>query len=86
MCDLCNKTEEELTEILENSKSAKQVYEFLSKTNKIGNQEDEVDFEDLSDFYQEAKKQKVDSKPVEPQKKTILKSSNNTNQRKKKTK
>jgi hypothetical protein len=86
LCDLCNKTEEELTEILENSKSAKQVYEFLSKSNKNANQEDEVDFEDLNDFYQEAKKQKIDNKQSEPQKKTILKASSSNNQRKKKTK
>ena len=86
MCDLCNKTEEELTDILENSKTAKQVYEFLSKTNKTSNQEDEVDFEDLNDFYQEPKKQKLDNKQTEPQKKSILKTSSNNNQRKKKNK
>jgi hypothetical protein len=86
LCDLCNKTEEELTDILENSKTAKQVYEFLSKTNKTSNQEDEVDFEDLNDFYQEPKKQKLDNKQTEPQKKSILKTSSNNNQRKKKNK
>ena len=67
--DLCQKTEEELTEILENSKNAKQIYEFLNKTNKNANQdEEEVDFEDLSDFYQESKKQKLDTASSETKK------------------
>ncbi len=52
-----------MTEILENSKSAKQVYEFLNKSKKDNTNgvNGEFDFEDVNDFYRPHKKSKIDS-------------------------
>ncbi|CAF0763664.1 unnamed protein product [Brachionus calyciflorus] len=63
LCALCVMSEEELTDVLENSKAAKIVFEFLNKSKKGETSSlvtDEVDFEDLDDFYsEESKKTKV---------------------------
>lgn len=54
--DLCKMSEDELNALLENSKNAKLVFEFLNKTVKRADGDDEydkLDFEDLDDFYVE---------------------------------
>jgi hypothetical protein len=51
LCDLCQKTEEELNAIVENAKNAKLIYEFLNKAKKdLGVFEKEFDFQDVDDF------------------------------------
>ena len=53
LIELCELSEEKLSEILENSKSAKLVYDFINKTKKeeIDILEKEIDFEDINDFH-----------------------------------
>lgn len=54
LCELCTMSEQELTDVLENSKCAKVAYEFFNKSKKgeISNMvNNEFDFEDLNDFY-----------------------------------
>ncbi len=78
LCDLCMKTEEELGEILENSKSAKLVYEFLNKSKKDdANFNNELDFDDVKGFFNKGKKTKnTDSKTT-----TATTSSTTTNKK-----
>ena len=94
--DLCQKSEAELNELVENSKNAKLIFEFLNKTKKdIGIFEKEFDFNDVDDFNVSEKlatdnKQDSTNKPVatgaKPKKALVKIGSSNTNSKKKKTK
>jgi DNA excision repair protein ERCC-4 len=54
--ELCEKSEQELNEILENSKSAKIVYEFLNKSlKKAADSIGQLDFDNIDDFGAEEK-------------------------------
>lgn len=67
LCELCSMSEQELGEVLENSKCGKQVYEFFNKSKKgdIANMvANEVDFEDLDDFYSEDTKKSSKDKEI----------------------
>lgn len=65
LCALCAMSEEELSDVLENSKAAKVVYEFLNKSKKGETSNlvnEEIDFEDLNDFYNDdPKKPKLET-------------------------
>ena len=65
LCALCEMSEQELSDVLENSKAAKVVYEFLNKCKKGETSSlvtGEVDFEDLNDFYSDdPKKSKIET-------------------------
>lgn len=58
MYELCQMSEEQLSEVLENSKAAKQVYEFFNKSIKDDSLGDEFNFEDLKNFYSGTKNKK----------------------------
>ena len=72
-------SESELTEIIENSRNAKLIFEFFNKTVKnVGIFEKELDFEDLNEFFEAEKKNKTDQlnipgKAKATTKKTIVK-------------
>ena len=88
LCDLCQKTESELNEIVENSKNAKLIYEFLSKSKKDATIfEKEFDFQDVNDFNV-AEKNAATTNPEPPAKKTgkkeLVKIGSNAKQSKKK--
>lgn len=79
--ELCGMSEEAINEIVENSKNAKLIHEFLNKTKRdIGIIEKEFDFEDVEDFNEvekkiettkNSKKEKI-TKKVEDTKKNIF--------------
>ncbi len=55
--ELCQMNEEQINEIIENSKNAKMIHEFINKAIKnISIFEKELDFEDLNDFFEAEKK------------------------------
>ena len=58
--ELCQMSESELTEIIENSKNAKLIYEFMNKTvkNELNLFDKELDFEDINEFLEADKKSK----------------------------
>lgn len=58
--DLCQMSEAELTEIIENSRNAKLIYEFMNKTVKhdVNLFDPEVNFEDINEFLEVDKKSK----------------------------
>ena len=68
-----------LTEIIENSRNAKLIFEFFNKTVKnVGIFEKELDFEDLNEFFEAEKKTKSDQMNIPGKvkattKKTIVK-------------
>jgi hypothetical protein len=73
LSELCNLSEERINEIIENSKNAKLIYEFFNTTKKDTNLLNELDFEDLKDFYEEsAKMQSITTSKTK--KKTLVKS------------
>lgn len=72
---LCQMSEQELSDVLENSKSAKLVYEFLNTSKKdeaLSLINDEVDFEDLDNFYEFDSKKTNSSNSPESNKKNFL--------------
>lgn len=86
--ELCQMSEAKLTEVIENSKNAKLIYEFLNKTVKDINLFDkELDFEDLNEFFEAEKKNKTDqlqpgkakSKKAEPKKGIVKKKTTSKN-------
>lgn len=62
--DLCQMSEAQLTEIIENSRNAKLIYEFMNKTVKqdVNLFDPEVNFEDINEFLEADKK----TKGIEP--------------------
>ncbi len=63
---LCQMSEEELTEIIENSKNAKLIYEFFNKTiAEINPFDKELDFEDLNSFVDNEIKAAIASADVQ---------------------
>ncbi len=92
LCDLCQKTESELNEIVENSKNAKLIYEFLDKSKKEASIfEKEFDFQDVNDFNVIEKNTNTNPDPSNKKtgKKDIVKIGSNAKQpnaKKKKTK
>ncbi len=79
--DLCQKSEEELTEILENSRNAKLIYEFLNKSIKSMNNSYELDFEDLNEFNSiesNSKKVTIESGPSTGKKQFVKTKSSNS--------
>lgn len=84
LVSLCQMSEQELSDVLENSKSAKLVYEFFNTSKKdeaLSMMNNEVDFEDLDNFYAFDTK-KADS--PENSKKNLLKSKKSSDVKQKK--
>lgn len=79
LLDLFNLSEEEINKIIENSKNAKLIYDFLNKSIKydgIGAEEgvkNEFGFEDLNDFYVEANDEVKNKESKESKGKELLK-------------
>jgi len=74
LSELCNLSEERINEIIENSKNAKLIYEFFNTTKKDQTLLNELDFEDLKDFYEESAKMQT----IATKKKTLVKSGSKT--------
>ena len=91
--ELCGMSEEAINVIVENSKNAKLIYEFLNKTKRdMGIIEKEFDFEDVDDFNEverkietdkNIKKEKVSKKAEEPKKSIFTKKTSAKNLKKK---
>jgi hypothetical protein len=77
LCELCNLSEERINEIIENSKNAKLIYEFFNTTKKDSSLLNELDFEDLKDFYEESAKMQTLT-ASKAKKKTFVKTSSKT--------
>lgn len=86
LVSLCQMSEQELSDVLENSKSAKLVYEFLNTCKKdeaLSSMNNELDFEDLDNFYAFDSKKTDSSTDTNNSKKNLLnvnsKTKNSTN-------
>lgn len=87
--DLLNMSEEEINKIIENSKNAKTIYEFINKTIKYdANDKSEFGFEDLNDFFIDGDTEQAvkSSGGKESTSKDLLKINANKKPRTKKTK
>jgi hypothetical protein len=92
--ELCQMSENQLTEIIENSKNAKLIYEFMNKTVKqdVNLFDKELDFEDINQFLEADNKSKgievaeVTSGKSKTSKKTIVKQTTKKAPAKKKSK
>lgn len=87
--DLLSMSEEEINKIIENSKNAKTIYEFINKTIKYdANDKSEFGFEDLNDFFIDGDTEQAakSSSGKESTSKDLLKINANKKPRTKKTK
>jgi hypothetical protein len=76
--ELCQMNEEQLNEIIQNSKNSKLIFEFINKTVKdLSLFQEELDFEDLNEFFETEKKTmlKQDNSKSNSGKQTAKKSS-----------